>query len=148
MFLSTTDILSSLQLSEDDSIRRSISAFLPVPTLATYAASKAYVLSLSEALDSELRGTGVSVTALCPGFTHTPMLDQAESHTAGFKLPSVVVGDSAEVAREGYRGCMKGTTIVVPGNPNLAFTLASRAIPKWLVRRLSGVLGKTTLDAP
>ncbi len=123
----------------------SIAAFLPIPTLASYAATKAYVLSLSEALENELRATGVTVTALCPGLTHTPMVDQAQDHSAGFKLPSMVVGDAAAVAREGYRGCMKGTPIVVPGTLNLASTLASRATPKWLVRRLSGVLGRTTI---
>ncbi len=123
----------------------SVAAFLPVPFLATYAATKAYVLSVSEALETELRGSGVTVTTLCPGFTHTPMLNQAEEHTAGFKLPAAVVGDVAMVARDGYSGCMKGATIVVPGNPNLAFTLATRAIPKWLVRRLSGALGRATL---
>jgi short-subunit dehydrogenase len=123
----------------------SIGAFLPVPTLASYAASKAYVLSLSEALENELRDSGVTVTALCPGLTHTPMVDQAQEHSAGFKLPSMVVGDAAAVAREGYRGCMKGTPIVVPGTLNLASTLASRATPKWLVRRLSGLLGRSTI---
>ena len=55
----------------------SIAAFQPVPTLATYAASKAYVLSLTESLSQELRGSGVSVTALCPGITATQMLTSA-----------------------------------------------------------------------
>ena len=56
----------------------SIAAFQPVPTLASYAATKAYVLSLTEALAEELRGSGVSIGALCPGFTATAMLDRAE----------------------------------------------------------------------
>jgi NAD(P)-dependent dehydrogenase (short-subunit alcohol dehydrogenase family) len=55
----------------------SIASFQPVPSLATYAASKAYVLSLTESLSEELRGSGVSITALCPGITATGMLDQA-----------------------------------------------------------------------
>ena len=55
----------------------SIAAFQPVPTLATYAATKAYVLSLTESLAEELHGSGVTVTALCPGITATPMIDHA-----------------------------------------------------------------------
>jgi short-subunit dehydrogenase len=124
----------------------SIGAFMPVPTLATYAATKAYVLSLSEALEVELRDSGVTVTALCPGFTRTPMVENAQDHSAGFRLPDMVVGDAAFVAREGYRGCMRGTTIVVPGRVNLASTLATRAAPKWLVRRLGDALGRLTMD--
>lgn len=124
----------------------SISAFMPVPTLASYAATKAYVLSLSEALEVELRDSGVTVTALCPGFTRTPMLEEADDHGSGFRVPDIVVGDAASVAREGYRGCMKGTPIVVPGRINLASTLATRAAPKWLVRRLGDVLGRLTTD--
>ncbi len=124
----------------------SISAFMPVPTLATYAASKAYVLSLSEALEVELQRSGVTVTALCPGFTRTPMLDTAGDHGAGFRLPDMVVSDVTSVAREGYRGCMKGTPIVVPGRINLVTTLSTRAAPKWLVRRLGDALGRLTSD--
>ncbi len=124
----------------------SIGAFMPVPTLATYAATKAYVLSLSEALEVELQDSGITVTALCPGFTRTPMVENAQDHSAGFRLPDLVVGDAAFVAREGYRGCMKGTTIVVPGRMNLVSTLATRAAPKWLVRRLGDALGRFTID--
>jgi len=52
----------------------SLSSFMPVPGMATYAASKAYLLSLTESLAEELRGTGVTITALCPGFTATNMM--------------------------------------------------------------------------
>lgn len=121
----------------------SIAAFQPVPSLATYAATKAYVLSLSEALAEELRGKGVSVTVLCPGVTETNMIASAES--AVDRLPAMLVGDVEKVAREAYRACMKGKTIVVPGTLNLAGTLAARATPKWLVRRLTGLMGRSTL---
>ncbi len=124
----------------------SIAAFQPVPSLATYAATKAYVLSLSEALGEELRGTGVSVTALCPGITDTNMVATAQAESAGLDLPDVLVGDVETVAREGYAGLMKGTPIVIPGTLNQATALAARAMPKWLVRRLAGMAGRSSLS--
>jgi len=124
----------------------SIAAFQPVPTLATYAATKAYVLSLSESLAEELRDSGVTVTALCPGFTATPMLSRATRANARLvQLPGVLVGDVEEVAAEGYRACMAGEVIAVPGALNLAATTATRAAPKWLVRRIGGALGRSML---
>jgi len=124
----------------------SIGAFLPVPSLATYAATKAYVLSLSEALGEELRDHGVTVTALCPGITETHMVTDKASLLESLRhVRSIVVGDAETVALEGYKACMKGAPIVVPGKFNLTSTLTSRAMPKWLVRRLSGLMGRSTL---
>jgi hypothetical protein len=119
----------------------SIAAFQPVPTLATYAATKAYVLSLTESLAEELDDSGVTVTALCPGITATNMLSSATAANATLgKLPGFLVGDADKVAAEGYRACMKGEVIAVPGVVNLAATLASRVTPKWLLRRIAGKL--------
>ena len=123
----------------------SIAAFQPVPSLATYAATKAYVLSLSESLAEELAGTGVSVTALCPGMTATNMIANAQQKSNGLKLPGFLVGEVDEVAAQGYRACLKGDAICVPGYMNLAATLSGRATPKWLLRRISGVMGRYTL---
>jgi uncharacterized protein len=124
----------------------SIAAFQPVPTLATYAATKAYVLSLSESLAEELRDTGVTVTALCPGITATHMLSTAtRDHAKVAQLPHFLIGDADEVAAEGYRACMKGEVITVPGAVNRAATLAARVAPKWLVRRLGGALGRKAI---
>lgn len=123
----------------------SIAAFQPVPSLATYAATKAYVLSLTESLSEELAGTGVTVTALCPGITATDMMAKAKEKSAGLKIPGFVVGDVDAVAEQGYRACMKGDVICVPGAVNLAATLTGRATPKWLLRRISGVMGRYTL---
>lgn len=123
----------------------SIAAFQPVPSLATYAATKAYVLSLSESLVEELAGTGVSVTTLCPGITATNMVANAQEKSGGLKIPAFAVGDVEEVASQGYKACLKGDAICVPGTVNLAATLAGRATPKWLLRRLSGVMGRSTL---
>ena len=121
----------------------SITAFQPVPSLATYAATKAYVLSLSEALAEELRSTGITVTALCPGFTATSML--AGAGDVADRVPSILVGDVEKVARSGYKACMKGTPITVPGSLNLINTLFARAMPKWLIRRIAGAVGRSTL---
>lgn len=124
----------------------SVAAFLPVPGLAVYAASKAYVLSLSESLAEELRDTGVTVTALCPGITATAMLERAgREHARVARLPGFVVGDANEVAAEGYRACMAGEVIAVPGTLNLMTTLAGRTTPKWLLRRVAGMAGRRML---
>jgi short-subunit dehydrogenase len=124
----------------------SIAAFQPVPALATYAATKAYVLSLSESLAEEFRGTGVTVTALCPGITATNMVatvQEANSQLAA--LPGFFIGQVEQVAREGYEACLRGDVIKVPGVLNLAGTLASRATPKWLLRKITGALGRQAL---
>ena len=123
----------------------SIAAFQPVPSLATYAATKAYVLSLSESLAEELKGTGVSITTLCPGITETNMVKKAQQESSGLQIPGFIIGDVEEVAAQGYRACLKGDTICVPGAVNLAATLMGRATPKWLLRRISGVMCRHTL---
>jgi short-subunit dehydrogenase len=124
----------------------SIAAFQPVPTLATYAATKAYVLSLTESLAEELKGSGVTVTALCPGITATNMLRSAADANARIgQLPGFLVGDVADVARQGFAACMKGDVICVPGVVNRAAMIASRGTPKWLVRRLGGLMGRRAM---
>ena len=124
----------------------SIAAFQPFASLATYAATKAYILHLSEALHEELRESGVSVTALCPGITDTHMIDPLRESGSGARLiPGVLVSDVESVAREGYAACMKGIPIVVPGAMNKLGTLLSRSTPKWLTRRITGAIGKASM---
>jgi uncharacterized protein len=124
----------------------SIAASLPVPGLATYAATKAYVLSLTESLAEELRGSGVTLTALCPGITATGMLGEAAAHNARLaELPSFLVGSADEVAAAGYRACLAGDVVVVPGAINRAATAAAAATPQWLLRRIAGLTGRGLL---
>ncbi|HSY28626.1 MAG TPA: SDR family NAD(P)-dependent oxidoreductase, partial [Burkholderiaceae bacterium] len=124
----------------------SIAAFQPIPELATYAATKAYVLSLTESLSEELKGTGVTITALCPGITATNMVSMAqEANSRLTKIPGFFVGKVEDVAEEGYQACMRGDVIKVPGVINLASTLAARATPKWLLRRITGIIGRQSI---
>lgn len=124
----------------------SIAAFQPVPTLATYAASKAYVLSLTESLSEELKDSGVTVTALCPGLTATHMLSAAKRSNAKFRqIPDFLVAEVDDVARQAFEACMKGDAICVPGVINRAAMIASRGTPKWLVRQVGGLLGRKAI---
>ena len=123
----------------------SIASFQPVPSLATYAATKAYVLSLTESLSEELRGSGVSITALCPGITATHMLDAAiEANAQVSRIPGLLIGNVEAVARQGFDACMAGEVICVPGAVNQAAVLASRSTPRWLLRRVAGLFGRQT----
>jgi short-subunit dehydrogenase len=115
----------------------STAGFAPGPLMAVYYATKAYVISLSEALAEELRGSGVSVTVLCPGPTLTEF--QAVAHmesTRLFRLPGVVM-DAVSVARAGYAGLMRGKRMVVPGLLNRALPLVIRLSPRAMVVRVA-----------
>ena len=113
----------------------SIAAFQSVPTLAVYAATKAYVLSLGEALSIELGRHGVSVTTVCPGFTDTDMLRggiEAQDDSGG--VNELLVMTPARVAQDAYAACMAGTTIKVPGIHYATATATSRLLPRWALR--------------
>jgi len=118
----------------------SLAAFQPVPSMAVYAATKAYVLSLTEALSEELRGTGVRTTALCPGLTDTDMVTsmKAQSKTAA-RTPSVLISDPKDVARQGYSATMAGRVIQVPGMANQVTAAWSQVTPRWLTRTITGL---------
>ena len=113
----------------------STAGFQPGPLMAVYYATKAYVLSFSEALSEELRGTGVTVTALCPGPTRTEFGKRSGmGKTHLFSGPLVM--SAADVAREGVRAMEKGSALIVPGLTNKAMTFSLRLSPRSLVRRL------------
>lgn len=115
----------------------SVAAFQPVPKLAVYAATKAYVLSLSESLSIEMRKKGVSVTALCPGYTDTEMLRGPIAKSTGkVRIPEFAVLDPKRVAEDAYNACMAGDAVKVPGIGYAATMATTRLIPKWMLRRI------------
>jgi uncharacterized protein len=110
----------------------SIAAFLPGPGMAVYYASKAYVLSFSEALHQELKSRGVRVTVLCPGPVPTEF--QARAGMAGDNfLPPLLTRTAERVAREGYRGLKQGRRVVIPGTANKVATVLLRFVPRPLL---------------
>ena len=112
----------------------STAAFEPGPLMAVYYASKAYVLSFSEALANELRGTGVTVTALCPGPTRTGF--QKRGVMEASRLVQGQIADAKSVAVAGYRGMMSGKTIVIPGFGNKLIPWVVRVSPRGVVTRV------------
>lgn len=117
----------------------SIVGFMPCPGLALYAASKAFVLSLSEALYSECQGRGVTVTCLCPGATDTEFAERAGMRG---KLAMRVPMKSAEVAKLGAAGTLAGQRLVVAGLRNQVTSLLPRILPRgWLLRGTRKLLG-------
>jgi len=123
----------------------SLAAFQPVPSMAAYAASKAYVLALTEALSEELKGSGVTVTALCPGITDTDMASEIQAGSApAAKLPKQLVYDPADVAAEGYKALMAGRVVLVPGLPNQLTAAWSQVTPRWLTRYVTGLAMRRT----
>lgn len=115
----------------------STSAFQPGPYMAAYYATKSYVLSLAEALEVELRGTGVRITALCPGATHTGFTRRAKmpGETRLFRFNGM---EPRRVALAGYEGMRKGRLIVVPGFINNFLAFIVRISPRKIVSRVVG----------
>jgi short-subunit dehydrogenase len=109
----------------------SLAGFMPGPRMAVYYASKAYVLSFSQALHRELRGRGVRVTVLCPGPVDTEFNARAGVPPARtWNLLDVSVGGVAEA---GFRGLMRGDRVVVPGVASKVVTVLVRLVPRRLV---------------
>jgi uncharacterized protein len=120
----------------------SVASFQPGPKLAVYSATKAYVTSLSEALHEECRGTGVKVTALCPGLTKTEF--QSVSNTEGYEtqFPAMAWTDVELVARTGLSDVAKGRAVSVPGVLYKTLVSTSQVTPGFLARRLGGLVMK------
>ncbi len=118
----------------------STAAFLPGPGMAVYYASKAYVLSFTEALAEELRGTGINVSALCPGPTATEFGAVAGMSDAKLFKQKGLMMSSAAVARAGWEGLLSGERVIVPGVTNKLLTQSLRLSPRRLVARISAYL--------
>jgi uncharacterized protein len=169
--------LTELSLAFADTLARlrggilnvaSVAGFIPGPGMAVYYASKAFVLSFSEALHHELARRGVRVTVLCPGPVPTEFQARAGIPRVPFPRTGLprVVGSNAltctaeEVAEAGYEGLMRGRRVVVPGLANKAVTMISRLLPRRFVleavahsqlvrrRRTNRVLKKAIREAP
>jgi len=120
----------------------STAAFQPGPLMAVYYATKAYVLSFSEAIANELDGTGVTVTTLCPGPTETEFQKRAGlEKTALFRGPLVM--DARSVAQAGYDGMQKGKRLVIPGVMNRVMVQALRVSPRRLVTAITRRIQET-----
>jgi uncharacterized protein len=118
----------------------SIASFQPAPKLAVYAATKAYVTSLTESLHEEVRGSGVHVTALCPGLTRTEFQSVSNSDSAATQFPSFAWMSAAEVAETGLRDVAKGRALSIPGALYKGMAAASGLIPRGLTRRVAGLV--------
>jgi short-subunit dehydrogenase len=132
--------LTDLSLRWIDSLERhrggilnvaSLAGFLPGPGMAVYYATKAYVLSFSEALHQELKLRGIRVTALCPGPVPTEF--QARAGVPDARGPSLLSLPAERVAREGYCGLMQGGRVVLPGWGNKLVAWLTRILPHGLV---------------
>jgi uncharacterized protein len=132
--------LTELSLAFVDSLVRhrggilnvgSMAGFLPGPGMAVYYATKAYVLSFSEALHSELKSRGVRVSVLCPGPVPTEFA--ARAGLSKSMTPGILTQSAERVAEAGYRGLMQGRRMIVPGFANKLITLLIRVFPRRLL---------------
>ena len=124
----------------------STAAFQPMPGTGTYAATKAFVLSLSEATHAELKGMGVTVTALCPGPVKTEFADVAGIGGAEDSLPDFFWATAEEVAKAAVAGLEGGKRVVIPGLVNRAGAVSGQHTPRALalplIKRIWGAAGK------
>ena len=112
----------------------STAGFMPGPNMAVYCATKAYVLSLGEAIAHELCGTGVTVTTLCPGATHSGFAGAAGAASLPLYQSALVPRMSSEqVARAGYRAMMRGKRVLITGPVNKLVAYSGRLFPRAIV---------------
>ena len=114
----------------------STAAFQPGPLMAVYYASKAYVLSFSEALANELRGSGATITCFCPGPTDTNFQKRAKLENSRL-FKRIGAMDAGTVARDGYRGLMAGRPVVISGLRNWLVVESVRFAPRRMVTAIS-----------
>jgi short-subunit dehydrogenase len=121
----------------------STAAFQPGPWMAVYYATKAYVLSFSEALANELAKTGVTVTTLCPGPTPTGFQKRAGAQNIQLMKSKILPAlDAAVVAKQGYEGMMREKKVIIPGFMNRLLALGARVGPRDLSTAIAGAMNK------
>lgn len=123
----------------------SMAGFQPAPFNATYGATKAYVNSFTEALAEEVRGSGVRVQTLCPGFTRTEFQDRAGIDASN--VPALAWMEPHEVVAASLDGLRRAAVVVVPGFGNRAATALTGLLPRRLVTRALGLSAKRLLGA-
>jgi uncharacterized protein len=122
----------------------STAAFQPGPHMAVYYASKAFVLSFSEAIAEELKRTNITVSALCPGPTESEFRTRAKMDDSPvFRSKFIPTMTAADVARIGYRGFRKGKRIVIPGLVNKLAVQSNRIGPRRLVTKVAGRINRS-----
>lgn len=120
----------------------SMAAFVPGPWMSVYYATKAFLLSFSQAIDYELKANGITVTTLCPGPTESEFKVRAGSERS--RLFERFVMDAPRVARVGYTGMMNGKAVAIPGLRNKLIPVATRLTPRPLVAKLSHSAARPT----
>lgn len=118
----------------------SLGAFQPVPFMATYTATKAFVKSFSEGIYEELRGTDITVSTLCPGLTRTEFAERADASEDS--VPDWMWMEAGPVVKAGLAGVAAGRAVVLPGLGNKVIGNLADQTPSWLSRQVSSLLGK------
>lgn len=124
----------------------SIAGFQPLPRQATYSATKAFVNAFSEAVHTDLAGTGVSCTVLCPGPVKTEFADVAGFGTIGESGPGFVWASAADVARSGIEGMVKGKRTVIPNLPARVAGVSGRYSPRTVLLPLYARIAGGPID--
>lgn len=118
----------------------SVASLQPAPKLAVYAATKAFVTSLTESLHEEVRGTGVHVTVLCPGLTRTEFQSVSNSESYASSYPAFAWLTAEQVAAAGLDDVVKGRAMSIPGVIYKGLAMATGITPRGLTRRLSSLV--------
>ncbi len=121
----------------------SVAGFQPAPQLAVYAATKAFVTSLTESLHEEVSPYGVHVTALCPGLTRTEFMRVSNTQRYADRFPSIAWTSPDEVARTGLDAVVANRAIAVPGYQYKAMVAFADVTPRWMLRRAASIVQRS-----